>query len=126
MSRNQILDWLGLRVLVIMDRPMGSLHPVYGFTYPVNYGHLQDELAGDGEEQDAYVLGLSGPMLAYEGVVRAVILRADDLEDKLVVTPEDYWPTREEISQAVAFQEQYFVSSVYLPGDPPEGGPVKP
>lgn len=117
MKRENILDWLGLQVQVIMDRPMGSQHPQYGFVYPVNYGHLQDFLGGDGEEQDAYVLGVDQALIAFEGIVAAVILREDDQEDKLVVTPPDVLLTREEIATAVAFQEQYFKSRVFLPGD---------
>ena len=48
---------------VIVDRPMGSVHPQYpDTTYPVNYGYVEGILAPDGEEQDAYSLGVAHPV----------------------------------------------------------------
>ena len=41
-----------------MDRPLGCKHPKYGFIYPVNYGYVPKTVSGDGEEWDAYVLGI--------------------------------------------------------------------
>lgn len=32
--------FIGKRVDVVMDRPMGSSHPEHGFTYQVNYGFV--------------------------------------------------------------------------------------
>ncbi len=37
-----------------MDRPMGYVH--HGTTYPINYGYIEGIIAGDGEEQDVYIL----------------------------------------------------------------------
>lgn len=46
-------------VSVVMDnRPLGYKHPKYGFIYPVNYGYVPNTVFGDGEELDAYVLGI--------------------------------------------------------------------
>ena len=45
-------------VSVVMDRPLGCKHPKYGFIYPVNYGYVPKTVSGDGEEWDAYVLGI--------------------------------------------------------------------
>ena len=45
-------------VSVVMDRPLGCKYPKYGFIYPVNYGYVPNTVFGDGEELDAYVLGI--------------------------------------------------------------------
>ncbi|MEI7480142.1 MAG: inorganic diphosphatase, partial [bacterium] len=54
-------QYLGKAVQVIMDRPLGSNHPKHGFRYEVNYGFVPDTKAPDGEEIDAYVLGVDIP-----------------------------------------------------------------
>lgn len=42
-----------------VDRPMGSYHPKHkDIYYPINYGYIEGMIAPDGEEQDAYLLGL--------------------------------------------------------------------
>ena len=64
-------------------------------------------LSGDGEYQDAYIYGPEEPVDRYTGRVIAVIYRRNDNETKWVVTKETAW-TRDDIVQAVAFQEQYF------------------
>ena len=104
--------YLGQKVKVVIDRPMGSKHPGYPTVYPINYGFVPGTLAGDGEELDAYVLGPDGPMESFEGICVAVIHRIDDNEDKLVVAEEPTTYTREQILQAVNFQEQYFRSEI--------------
>lgn len=52
--------------------------------YPVNYGYLPAVMAGNGEEQDAYLLGIDVAVALFTGTVIAVIHRADDTEDKWV------------------------------------------
>ena len=70
----------------VMDRPLGSRHPRYpDMLYPVNYGCVPGVMAGDGAEQDVYVLGPTAPLETFNGVVIAVIHRFDDCEDKWVV-----------------------------------------
>lgn len=41
MSRSLTLArrFLGLTVMVTIDRPLGSRHPRHGHAYPVNYGY---------------------------------------------------------------------------------------
>lgn len=105
-----------------MDRPLGSYHPREGFLYPVNYGYVPGVIAPDGEEQDAYVLGVSEPLVEFTGICIAVINRRDDVEDKLVVVPEGICLTDEEIQEQTLFQEQFFDSVVLrspLPSLPP-------
>lgn len=53
-----VKEYLNKIVEVKMDRPMGSRHPKKGFIYPVNYGYIPNTISGDGEELDAYVLGI--------------------------------------------------------------------
>ena len=79
--------YIGRNTRVIIERPLGSAHPQYGYTYPVNYGHLPGTLSGDGEELDAYVLGVSKPLSEFEGTCIAVIRRKRESDDKLVVVP---------------------------------------
>ena len=105
-------EYLGKKVRVIMDRPMGCKHPKHGFVYPVNYGYIPDTVSGDGEELDAYVLGVNGPMSEFEGVVKAYIHRTNDDDDKLIVTPDKINITDEEIRKLTHFQEQFFESVI--------------
>ena len=106
-SREQIAwEYLGKAVHVVVDRPIGYLHG--DILYPVNYGYIPGTLAGDGEEQDAYILGVSQPLDSFDGRVVAVIHRHDDCEDKLVVAPDGMVFHQGEIAAAVHFQEQYF------------------
>lgn len=106
---------LGRNVTVKVDRPLGSTHPNHpDMVYPVNYGYVPGVIGGDGEEQDAYVLGVDVPLETFTGVVVAVIHRLDDVEDKWVVAPEGSTFTAEEIRRAVWFQEQYFHSEIIL------------
>ena len=100
---------IGTVVKVIVDRPLGTFHPKdKDIFYTVNYGYIPGIIAADGEEQDAYILGVSEPVEEFIGKVIGVIHRFDDVEEKWVVAPEDAFFTKDEIAQQVAFQEQYF------------------
>lgn len=100
---------LGKIVKVVVDRPLGSVHPNHkDIVYTVNYGCVPKIMAGDGEEQDAYILGVDVPLSEFTGKVVAVIHRKNDIEDKWVVAPENLVISKEEILEAVHFQEQYF------------------
>ena len=100
---------IGETVRVIVDRPLGSYHPEHReLYYPVNYGYVTGVFAADGEEQDAYVLGVHAPVDEFVGQVIAVIRRLDDVEEKWVVAPETARFTKEEIVEQVWFQERYF------------------
>ena len=106
---------LGETVTVTIDRPLGSAHPKYpDLVYPVNYGFVKDVMAADGEEQDAYVLGVDVPVAEFTGKVVAVIHRLNDVEDKWVVAPEGCSFTKEEIMAQVNFQERYFKTEIIL------------
>ncbi len=71
-------------------------------------------MSGDGAPVDAYVLGVEAPITTFEGVVIALVVRANDVEDKLVAAPPGKIFSRDEIVAAVAFQEQFFTSSIIM------------
>ena len=100
---------LGKVVKVIVDRPLGTYHPKYkDLFYSVNYGYVEGIIAADGEEQDAYILGVDEPIKEFTGKVIAVIHRFDDVEEKWVVVPIGTSLTKEEIMRQVEFQERFF------------------
>lgn len=73
---------IGETVTVTIDRPLGTCHPEHpDLYYPVNYGYIEGVIGGDGEEQDAYVLGVDVPVESFTGTVIAVIHRNDDVEE---------------------------------------------
>ncbi len=95
-----------------IDRPTGSRHPEHGFLYPVNYGYVPGVIAPDGEELDAYVLGVSEPLAEFCGQCIAIVHRLDDDDDKLVLVPDGVELSDAEILARTRFQEQYFDSRV--------------
>lgn len=110
-SRDQMIkEYIGRAVRVVVDRPIGYRHG--DIIYPINYGYIPGTLAGDGEAQDAYILGISEPVSEFDGQVIAVIQRKDDCEDKLVVAPAGMVFHQGQIAEAVQFVEQYFDSRI--------------
>ena len=106
---------IGNTVKVIVDRPIGTRHPRYKDTvYKVNYGYVPGITAADGEDQDAYVLGIDEPISEYVGKVIAVIHRLDDEENKWIVAPEGVSFTKDEIMKKIYFQEQYFKTEIIM------------
>ncbi len=102
-------------VMVTVDRPLGSFHPEFpNMYYPINYGYIEGTIAADGEEEDAYILGVSQPIKKFTGRIIAIINRKDDNEHKWVVAPEGVMFTIEEIRELTLFQEQYFQSDINL------------
>ena len=100
---------------VIIDRPIGSVHPKYeDMIYPLNYGFIPNVFGGDGEELDVYLMGLNVPVKEYKAKVIAIVHRHNDVEDKLVAAPEGMSFTKMEIEDAVRFQEQYFESEIEI------------
>jgi len=92
-----------------IDRPVGSHHPKYpDMVYHVNYGYVEDIFAGDGNEQDVYVLGSDSPIETFEGKVIAVYHRFNDVEDKWIVSLDGIDYSDEEILQSINFQEKYY------------------
>jgi len=102
-------EFLGKEVKVVIDRPLGSKHPEYNLIYEVNYGYIPGVLAPDGEELDAYFLGIDKPIKRAKGRCIAVVYRLDDDDSKLVVVPSGIELTDQEIEKAIYFQERWFV-----------------
>jgi len=107
-----MIDYIGKKVQVKIDRPLGSKHPDYELIYPINYGYIEGTVAGDGEEIDVYVLGEFEPLETYEGVIIGVIQRSDDNEDKLVAAKKLNSYSKEEIRVLTEFQERFFKSEI--------------
>ena len=106
---------IGNIVKVVVDRPLGSNHPKYKDIYcSINYGYIEGIIAPDGEEQDAYILGVNEPVKEFVGKIIAIIHREDDVEEKWVVAPENITFTKDEIMKLVHFQEKYFKSEVRM------------
>ncbi|MGN0814547.1 MAG: inorganic pyrophosphatase [Candidatus Coproplasma sp.] len=106
MNTNEII---GKRVRVTVDRKIRSVHPAHSdIIYGVNYGYIDGITGGDGEEQDAYVLGVDYPVDYFEGPVIAVIERLDDNETKWIVAPEGVDFTDADIIDKTFFQEKFF------------------
>jgi len=106
-----ISTFIGTRIDVKIDRPVGSKHPQWELIYPLNYGYVPETMGKDGEPIDAYVLGITKPIKEFNGVCIAVIHRLQD-EDKLVVAPEGQNYSNEQIMELTNFQEKYFESVI--------------
>ncbi len=106
---------IGQIVKVVIDRPLGSYHSKHkDIYYPINYGYIEGIIAADGEEQDAYVLGINTAIKEFTGRVIAIIHRYDDIEDKWVVAPDNLNFNEQQIIEQVYFQEQYFDFSIEM------------
>ena len=106
---------LGQIVTVTVDRKMGTRHPHFPeLVYPVNYGYIRGISAPDGEDQDAYILGINEPVNEFTGKVIAIIHRKEDVEEKWVVIPREQTLSREEIAEQVKFQKQYFTTYIEM------------
>ena len=113
MFMNSLITFIGTEVRVVIDRPLGSTHPKYGFSYPAHYGYVLGTLAPDGEAIDAYVLGVDAPLKEFAGRCIAIIHRTDDDDDKLIVVPETAAEmTDDDIRAATMFQEKFFSSHI--------------
>jgi len=117
-EKPDLRGYLGTAVHVEVDRPLGSIHPEHAdILYTLNYGFVPATISGDGMPVDAYLVGIDRPVQEADGVVIALLVRDDDLEDKLVVAtgkraPNTYEP--QEIMRAVDFQERYFQSRIVM------------
>lgn len=106
------IEFLNKVVNVKIDRPLGSKHPKHDIIYPINYGYVPNTISFDGEELDAYVLGINEPIETFTGKCIAVIHRINDNDDKLIVVPENQNFTNNEIRNITNFQEKFFTSEI--------------
>ncbi len=106
---------IGREIHCTVDRPLGTAHPRSSdLIYPVNYGYVKGIVAGDGAEQDVYILGVDKPVEEFSGAVIAVYHRLNDNEDKWIAAPKGAELTAEEILQAIDFQERFFDGELYF------------
>ena len=110
----QVESYLGKTVNIEIDRPIGYVHHKGEKTlvYPINYGYIPNVLGGDGEELDVFLVGVDEPVTVYTGRIIGIVYRADDVEDKLVMSPEGLTFSAAEIAQAVCFQEKYYHTTI--------------
>lgn len=100
---------IGKKVHVVIDRPLGSRHPRKpDLIYKLNYGYIENIFAGDGAEQDVYIMGVDKPVETFDGTVIAVFHRTNDVEDKWIAAAEGSSFSDEEILRSIDFVEQYF------------------
>ncbi|MDD3048579.1 MAG: inorganic diphosphatase [Bacilli bacterium] len=104
--------YIGQTLKVKMDRMLGTAHPKWGFIYCTNYGFIPDTTSSDGEELDAYVLGVFEPVEEFTGKCIAIIHRTNDDDDKLIVVPEDKNYTDDQIKALTEYQEKFFESVI--------------
>ena len=112
MNYSNAREYLGKIVDVKIDRQLGSKHPKHGFIYPVNYGYIPGTISPDGEELDAYIVGVYEPVEEFKGHVIAIIHRTNDDDDKLVVAPKGINYSDDAIRAMTEFQERFFESII--------------
>ena len=109
----KIKDYLGKKITIKIDRPLGTRHPKHNFIYLLNYGYVPNTISDDGEELDVYLLGVFDPVKEYHGRVIAIIHRTNDNDDKLVVVPDGVNYTDDQIMALTEFQERFFKSVIW-------------
>lgn len=112
MEKANAKEYLGKEVIVEVDRQLGTRHPKHGFMYMLNYGFIPNTISGDGEELDAYLVGVYEPVEISKGKVIAVIHRTNDDDDKLIVAPEGKDYSDDAIRAMTEFQERFFESVI--------------
>ena len=106
--------YLNKEVLVKVDRKLGKRHPNFDIIYPVNYGYIPNTLSEDGEEIDAYILGVFSPINEFIGICKAIVCRYDDNENKLIIVPKNKNYTIEQIDALLEFQERFFKHKIII------------
>lgn len=83
------LDTLLEQTHIVIDRPKGSIHPrMPDITYPLDYGYLEDTIAGDGEGIDVWMGSLTDSQVLV-ATIATVDLYNRALELKLIVNCSD-------------------------------------
>jgi inorganic pyrophosphatase len=105
--------FIGKKVHIKIDRPLGSVHPIHKHIwFTCNYGYLPGIPGGDGDNLDAYLLGVFMPVTEYSGICIAIIKRRDEDDDKLVVVPEGINYSDEQILVLTEYIERFHNSYV--------------
>ena len=96
-----------------VERKIGSVHPKHAdIVYGVNYGCIPGTMSPDGEELDAYLLGVDEPVEEFLGECVGYIHRLNDDDDKLIIAPVGQDFTDEAIREMTQFQERFFTSEI--------------
>jgi inorganic pyrophosphatase len=106
-------NFIGKTIEIEFDRPLGTKHPKFDWSYPVNYGFVPGVLAGDGEELDVYYLSSDKPLSKISGVCIGYVNRFDDSEDKLIAT-DGTKLSKDEIEKQLEFQEKWFKHEIII------------
>ena len=106
------IDYLGKKVTLKIDRPLGTRHPQHVFIYMLNYGYVPDTISGDDEELDAYLIGEFEPVKTSCGKVIAIVHRTNDGDDKLIVSKNGNDYSDDAIRALTEFQERFFDSII--------------
>lgn len=96
-------DLVGRTVTLTIDHPYGSTHPVYGFIYHANYGHVDQPKNPHADTIAAYYLGEHTPLEIVTGECIAIVCGQEG--DKLIVVPPGMELSDRAITAAVSFQE---------------------
>jgi inorganic pyrophosphatase len=57
-------------------------------------------------------MGVDEPIEEFTGRIIGIVYRENDVEDKLIMAPEDKTYGADEIAEAISFQEQYYITHV--------------
>jgi inorganic pyrophosphatase len=106
-------EYLNKKITIKIDRKLGTKHPKWDFYYPINYGFVPNTKSTDGEELDAYLLGVFEPVDEYTGICKAIIHRTNDEDDKLIIMPENKDYSDNQIKNLTEFQERFFDSVIW-------------
>lgn len=104
------LDFINKTVILKINQPLGSKHPIGNFFYPINYGYINVDSGR--KKLPAYVLGIYEPIEVFEGTCIAVLHHPKDKVDLLIITPNGKNYTDEQISALTEFQEKFFEHSI--------------
>jgi inorganic pyrophosphatase len=110
---NTAESFLGKKVQLIFDRPLGTRHAEHGFVYELNYGYVPNTLSADGEELDAYYISERKiPLNEAAGICIAYAHRQNEEDDKLIIVKEGEEYSDEQIMELIDFQEQWFETKI--------------
>ena len=110
----QVRSYLGKVIRIEIDRPIGFVHKKKEkvLHYPINYGFIPNVFGGDGEELDVYLLGVDRPVTEYTCRIIGIVHRENDVEDKLIAAPEGLTFTKDQMAEAIHFQEKYYITYI--------------
>ncbi|MBI5410284.1 MAG: hypothetical protein HZA14_13055 [Nitrospirae bacterium] len=94
------------KVVVFVDKPMGSKHPRFGWTYPINCGYVRRACTIHGDTLSVYILGVDRPINIFSGKAIAVVYRRTETTYRLVVAPDGIDFSDNEIEKAIEFENE--------------------